>query len=163
LPYSSGQAARARGDREESCPFHNGPVGAEQRVYWLAGFRGQLCPTEEEVRRISGGESCQKTMTAPSVCSATDQSKSSETFALSAKEKTNKRPSKPTPTGPRSKKTPPTSWTPAAKADTSKLSAAHHEAAKVWDDATLCLEWAAEQEASVKEMIAWRNLQKSST
>lgn len=51
LPYSAGVAARARGEREADCPFHDGPVGSDQREYWLAGMRGQACHDEEEVRR----------------------------------------------------------------------------------------------------------------
>ena len=98
------QAARARGDREEDCPFHNGPVGAEQRAYWLAGFRGEKCPTEDEVTRFVKTGSTSKT---------------------------------------------------------SELSQAHHDEAKNWDDRQVCLEMAAENEWTVKEMIAWRNIQKA--
>lgn len=46
----------------------------------------------------------------------------------------------------------------AVKADLSVLSPAHHEAARGWEDRQACLEWAAEQEANVKEMIAYHNI-----
>jgi len=45
------------------------------------------------------------------------------------------------------------------KVYTSTLSKAHHSAANGWDDAERCLEWAAEQGATVREMVAWRSLQ----
>jgi hypothetical protein len=113
-------------------------------------------------RREYGGEGRKSTwpVTKKDLCAshATDQCLSTESFALDARtpEKpkrttTEKRPSKPMSQS--------FSPTIAAKADTSTLSAAHHEAAAKWPDKAECLEWAAEQEATVKEMIAWRNLQ----
>lgn len=39
------------------------------------------------------------------------------------------------------------------------LSDEHRETAAEWKNAELCLAWAAEQEATVAEMTAWRNMQ----
>ena len=48
----------------------------------------------------------------------------------------------------------------AATVDVSKLSSAHHLAAATWseEERKRCLEWAAEQDATAREMVAFRNV-----
>lgn len=99
--------------------------------------------------------------------SATDQFSNTETFALNAPpQSTRIKPSpstKPPTTASKSSRPPkPSSFgttSTSTQIDTSALSPSHHAAAKDWPDRVLCLEWAAEQEATAKEMIAWRNIQ----
>lgn len=50
-----------------------------------------------------------------------------------------------------------------AAVDVSVLSDAHRAAAAGWDDAEMCLEWAAENEATVREMVAWRKLRNAAS